>query len=54
MPVYDYTCAECGAFELVRRISERNENASCPQCDTGADDAGSYGMRHGGSCACRR
>ncbi|WP_345815940.1 zinc ribbon domain-containing protein [Paraburkholderia sp. PREW-6R] len=73
MPVYDYECAECGAFELVRRIVERNENAACPQCgatarrvvigapslsgDAGGaldESAGSYGMRHSGSCLCCR
>ncbi|TGQ49811.1 zinc ribbon domain-containing protein, partial [Mesorhizobium sp. M4B.F.Ca.ET.211.01.1.1] len=32
MPVYDYTCAECGHFETVRRIAERDEPAPCPQC----------------------
>jgi putative FmdB family regulatory protein len=33
MPVYDYECAECGAFEAVRRIAERDEPAACPQCN---------------------
>jgi putative FmdB family regulatory protein len=32
MPVYDYECADCGAFEAVRRMSERDEPAVCPQC----------------------
>jgi putative FmdB family regulatory protein len=32
MPVYDYECADCGAFEAVRRISERDEPAACPHC----------------------
>ncbi|SAK60501.1 FmdB family regulatory protein [Caballeronia calidae] len=32
MPVYDYECARCGAFEAVRRIAERDEPAACPQC----------------------
>ncbi|AET89252.1 MULTISPECIES: FmdB family zinc ribbon protein [Caballeronia] len=32
MPVYDYECAECGAFEAVRRIAERDEPAACPHC----------------------
>ncbi|ACC72275.1 zinc ribbon domain-containing protein [Paraburkholderia phymatum] len=34
MPVYDYTCADCGAFEAVRRIAERDEPAACPRCGT--------------------
>ncbi|MDR5738352.1 MULTISPECIES: zinc ribbon domain-containing protein [unclassified Caballeronia] len=32
MPVYDYECARCGAFETVRRIAERDEPAPCPEC----------------------
>ena len=32
MPVYDYECASCGAFEAVRRIAERDEPAVCPLC----------------------
>ncbi|SAK54827.1 FmdB family zinc ribbon protein [Caballeronia ptereochthonis] len=74
MPVYDYECASCGAFEAVRRIAERDEPAACPLCGatatrvtigapsvggasappSGADDAGSYGMRHRGGCLCCR
>lgn len=32
MPVYDYECASCGAFEAVRRIAERDDLAACPEC----------------------
>ncbi|GGD50964.1 MULTISPECIES: FmdB family zinc ribbon protein [Caballeronia] len=32
MPVYDYECARCGAFEAVRRIAERDDPVSCPGC----------------------
>jgi putative FmdB family regulatory protein len=32
MPVYDYDCADCGAFEVVRRIAERDDPVACPQC----------------------
>jgi putative FmdB family regulatory protein len=73
MPVYDYECTDCGAFEAARRIAERDEPAACPGCGaiaervtigapslgksssssgTASDDAGSYGMRHRGGCAC--
>jgi putative FmdB family regulatory protein len=71
MPVYDYECASCGAFEAVRRISERDDPAACPECGAtaarvtvgaptiggpapvfGAEDTGSYGMRHRGGCSC--
>jgi putative FmdB family regulatory protein len=32
MPVYDYDCSDCGVFEVVRRIAERDDPAACPQC----------------------
>ncbi|HEX7935228.1 MAG TPA: zinc ribbon domain-containing protein [Paraburkholderia sp.] len=32
MPAYDYECTECGSFETLRRIAERDEPAPCPQC----------------------
>jgi putative FmdB family regulatory protein len=37
MPVYDYECAECGVFEAVRRIAERDEPADCPRCGVTAE-----------------
>jgi putative FmdB family regulatory protein len=50
MPVYDYACSECGAFEAVRRISERDDPAACPTCGAtavrvtvGAPSVGSSG-----------
>jgi putative FmdB family regulatory protein len=36
MPVYDYACADCGAFEEVRRIAERDDPALCPRCKAAA------------------
>ncbi|NJM36863.1 MAG: zinc ribbon domain-containing protein [Akkermansiaceae bacterium] len=32
MPVYDFTCGDCGDFRMLRTINERNEPASCPLC----------------------
>jgi putative FmdB family regulatory protein len=32
MPIYDYDCANCGAFEAVRRIAERDDPVACPHC----------------------
>jgi putative FmdB family regulatory protein len=68
MPVYDYECAECGVFEANRRIAERDYPAICPNCHGAAarvvvgapslsgssseESAGSYGMKHRGSCSC--
>lgn len=38
MPIYEYRCPKCGTdFELMRRISEMNEPASCPQCGAEAE-----------------
>ncbi|PXW23868.1 zinc ribbon domain-containing protein [Paraburkholderia caballeronis] len=35
MPVYDYLCADCGVFDAVRRIAQRDDALCCPRC--GAD-----------------
>lgn len=32
MPVYDFTCEQCGDFRELRTIDERNEPAACPAC----------------------
>jgi putative FmdB family regulatory protein len=36
MPVYAFTCADCGAFELTRPIAEAAAPAVCPSCGTEA------------------
>jgi len=32
MPNYDYECADCGEFTLLRPISERGNPVGCPHC----------------------
>jgi putative FmdB family regulatory protein len=33
MPIYEYKCRSCqGRFEKLRRFSEANSPAPCPQC----------------------
>lgn len=32
MPFYDYTCAACGDFRLLRPMSECRAAAACPTC----------------------
>jgi len=33
MPLYEYTCTECEKkFELIRNLSERDEECECPHC----------------------
>ena len=34
MPTYDYECPACGGFDAFRTLSERNLDASCPDCGT--------------------
>jgi len=37
MPIYEYICAKCGAkFELLRSLSQADEDVSCPQCRNAA------------------
>ncbi|HLF08853.1 MAG TPA: zinc ribbon domain-containing protein, partial [Dehalococcoidia bacterium] len=36
MPLYDYRCPVCGArYELLRRIREMDEPATCPEGHAG-------------------
>lgn len=33
MPIYEFVCPKCGhKFELLRRLSQVDEGASCPEC----------------------
>ena len=33
MPMYEYRCSKCGEeFELLRTISERDDDSECPKC----------------------
>lgn len=33
MPLYDYTCANCGDFEAWRTMAEVSQPMACPTCD---------------------
>jgi len=39
MPTYDYRCAECGDFSMLRSISRRDDPCLCPSCGTSAPRA---------------
>jgi putative FmdB family regulatory protein len=39
MPVYEYLCADCGAFEGMRPMSESAMPAACPECGCDAPRA---------------
>ncbi|MCC6265750.1 MAG: zinc ribbon domain-containing protein [Bryobacterales bacterium] len=33
MPIYEYRCLHCGRkFEKIRRVTERDRPAECPEC----------------------
>ena len=33
MPIYEYTCPDCGStFELLRPLSQADQDAACPSC----------------------
>ena len=34
MPTYDYACADCGEFDALRSLADRNEPCACPWCGT--------------------
>jgi putative FmdB family regulatory protein len=35
MPIYEYRCLKCGEkFEEFRRISEADQKAKCPKCQS--------------------
>ena len=39
MPLYEYSCRECGhAFEVLQRMGEQGDDLRCPACrSVGAD-----------------
>lgn len=32
MPTYDYRCDDCGGFDALRSVSQRDLPADCPDC----------------------
>lgn len=36
MPVYDFTCQDCGDFRDLRTIAGRDDPAFCPHCEAPA------------------
>ena len=36
MPTYDYACADCGGFDALRSLAQRNEPCACPACGAAA------------------
>ena len=37
MPTYDYACDQCGPFESLRSMAQRDAPAVCPQCGTACE-----------------
>ena len=39
MPLYEYKCRQCGSeFELLRRISDSDDEVTCPLCGAQESD----------------
>ncbi|HWT24912.1 MAG TPA: FmdB family zinc ribbon protein [Solirubrobacteraceae bacterium] len=36
MPIYAFTCARCGDFDVVRTVADAAAPATCPACGTAA------------------
>jgi putative FmdB family regulatory protein len=36
VPVYAFSCGDCGSFEVVRPMAEASRRASCPDCGEAA------------------
>ena len=36
MPTYDYACSDCGGFDALRSVSQRDLPVACPQCGSAA------------------
>ncbi|THU04497.1 zinc ribbon domain-containing protein [Lampropedia puyangensis] len=36
MPTYEYVCDDCGTFDAMRSFEQRNTQAVCPECGSGA------------------
>jgi putative FmdB family regulatory protein len=36
MPSYEFVCADCGPFEVLRSMAQAGSPAQCPECDTQA------------------
>ncbi len=34
MPLYEYSCHNCGEFEALRSLAEYNVPMPCPKCET--------------------
>jgi len=63
MPMYEYRCPDCDSrFEKLRRMSEAEQPAECPKCESKAANrqlsafaavgaASSNEMQMGGACA---
>lgn len=32
MPTYDYACPDCGGFDALRSLAQRNDPCACPDC----------------------
>lgn len=33
MPTYEYECADCGPFDMLRPVAQRDDELNCPRCN---------------------
>ncbi|MBB4842687.1 putative FmdB family regulatory protein [Paucibacter oligotrophus] len=45
MPIYDYRCRDCGLFDALRPMAERDRPAPCPGCAEPSERAWVEGSR---------
>jgi putative FmdB family regulatory protein len=51
MPLYEYRCPECGvSFEKLRRMSEADQPAECPNCGANQGQLQLSTFATGGGC----
>jgi len=36
MPTYDYACSDCGGFDAIRKLADRDKPCPCPECGSAA------------------
>ncbi|ARU03594.1 FmdB family transcriptional regulator [Comamonas serinivorans] len=45
MPTYDYACHDCGEFDALRSLADRNEPCACPACGAASHRVMSHAPR---------
>lgn len=52
MPIYEYRCTKCGQkYEKIRRVTDRERPAECPECKSQDSELQVSGFATGGCAA---